>query len=378
MPKFRKSLLWSLCIAVISGIMAALFTTFIIGRTDNAKPLVLEGLQSPRGLTSLANGSVLVSEVMGGRLLSVGPSGKVEVIQQGLPATLGGPGGNYPTGVSAAVLVKDTYYYVVGEFRGSRYSALYQLSPGAKPEILAGGIDRDGFPATRLTNPYDLVPDPQGGFLVSDAGANAVLHVSLDGVVSDYATFPRREQSSADGSYSFDVVPTGLTIGPDGALYLASLTGFPYPQNSAYIYRLEDLNNDGDALDSGEVIVFAKGLTTATDLAFDEDGSLLVTEFSTDMVVLTNEGIGHAAEFPGRLVRWRNGTIEVVADGLVSPTSVAVVSGRILVSEEFAGRVREIPTSPSSNSLWWVSPVLVGVTAAAIIVLGLRLWRSRS
>ena len=46
--------------------------------------------------------------------------------------------------------------------------------------------------------------------------------------------------------------------------------------------------------------------------------------------------------FPGRLVRWRDGAITVVASGLVSPTAVALMDGRIYVSEEFAGRVRII------------------------------------
>jgi hypothetical protein len=378
MHLLRKSLLWSFIIVAVSGIVAGLLTVFVLDRTLGDRPILVEGLRSPRSLAALSDGSVLVSEVLGGRLLRLTANGDVEVIQEGLPATLGGPGGNYPTGASAAVLIDGTYYYVVGEFRGSRYSTLYRLGPGAEPEILAGGTDRDGFPATRLTNPYDLVPAPAGGFLISDAGVNAVLRVSRDGDISDYATFPRRELSIADESYTFDVVPTGLTIGPDGALYLASFTGFPYPQNAAYVYRLEDLNNDGDALDRGEVTVFAEGFSAATDLAFEADGALLVTEFSTGMAALINEhGIEQAAEIPGRLVRWEDGSIEVVADGLVSPTGIAVLKDRTLVSEEFAGRVREIPTSTPYTNLDWILPLLVGVTATAIALLGITRWRRR-
>ena len=339
---------------------------------------MLEDLKSPRGLTPLGNGSVLVSEVLGGRLLELALNGDMNVVQEGLPATLGGPGGNYPTGVSAAIFVESAYYYVVGEFRGSRYSALYQLAPGAAPELLAGGTNRDGFPATRLTNPYDLAPAPEGGFLVSDAGANAVLHVSPDGAVSDYATFPRRELSTQEGDLTFDVVPTGLAIGPDGALYLASFTGFPYPQKAADVYRLEDLNGNGDAMDSGEVTVYAQGFSTATDLAFDEDGSLLVTEFSADLAgLIKGPGIEQAEQIPGRLVRWNEGTLEVVADGLVSPTGVAVLGGRILVSEEFAGRVREVLTPAPGVNLDWTLSLLVGVIAAAIGFLGATWWRRR-
>jgi glucose/arabinose dehydrogenase len=365
-------------VAAVLGVVVGLLTVFTIDQTVNGRPTLLDGLRSPRGLAALSDGNVLISEVLGGRLLRMTANGDLEVIQEGLPATLGGPGGNYPTGASAAVLFEGTYYYVVGEFRGSKYSALYQLAPGAGPELLAGGTDRDGFPATRLTNPYDLVPWPEGGFLISDAGVNAVLHVSPKGDVSDYATFPRREVSIAGESYSFDVVPTGLTIGPDGAAYLASFTGFPYPQNAAYVYRLEDRNNDGDAMERGEVTVFAQGLSAATDLAFEEDGALLVTEFSTNMAALLDEhGIEQAEKVPGRLVRWKDGAVDVVADGLVSPTGLAIVGGRALVSEEFAGRMREIPTPTAGGSLGWVLPVLVGVTAAAMVLLGVTRWRRR-
>ena len=77
-------------------------------------------------------------------------------------------------------------------------------------------------------------------------------------------------------------------------------------------------------------------------MAFDDDGALLVTEFSLDMERLVQAGFAQAAQAPGRLVRWRLGTMEVLADNLVSPTALAVLDGRIFVSEEFAGRVVEV------------------------------------
>jgi hypothetical protein len=50
-----------------------------------------------------------------------------------------------------------------------------------------------------------------------------------------------------------------------------------------------------------------------------------------------------AAELPGRLLRLTpDGTIEVLADNLVSPTSLAIVDGRIFVTEEFSGRIVEV------------------------------------
>jgi hypothetical protein len=372
-----KSMLWVVAVVLVTGLTAGLLTLLILRQSPGVKDEVLTGLKAPRGLTLLDNGELLVSEVLGGRLLRISPEGEATVVQEGLPATLGGPGGGYPTGVSSAIKIEQTYYYVVGEFRGSRYSALYRLGPQGSPQMLAGGVGPDGFPASRLTNPYDLVPAPEGGLLVSDSGVNAVLHISEEGLISDYVTFPQKKLSTPQGRRSIDVVPTGLTLGPDGAVYLASFTGHPYPPKAANIYRLEDINGDGDAMDEGETIVFAEGFSVATDLVFEEDGSLLVTEFSTDMTRLVQEfGTEMAAAIPGRLVHWRNGTTQVVAEGLVSPTSVAVVGERIFISEEFAGTVSEIGVSNRTDSVAWLWPVVVGLVSVFIQGAGVS-WRCR-
>ncbi|MGH2542615.1 MAG: ScyD/ScyE family protein, partial [Ardenticatenaceae bacterium] len=254
-----------------------------------------------------------------------------------------------------------------------RYSTLNRLRPGGDVEILAGGVGSDGFPATQIVNPYDLAPAPDGdGFLVSDSGANAVFRVSQSGEITDFAAFERRQNprftSGSDAFRFMEVVPTGIALGPDGAVYLASLTGFPYPPGTAQVYRLEDLNGDGDALDQGEATVFAEGFTAATDLAFEADGSLLVTEYSGDMLRLIQEfGVDEAERVPGRLVRWQDGAIEVVEDGLVSPTSIAVAGEKIFVSEEFAGRVSQVGALEDGVPLLW--PGIAGILAAGVVLM---------
>ena len=69
----------------------------------------------------------------------------------------------------------------------------------------------------------------------------------------------------------FDPVPTSVVRGPDGALYVSQLTGFPFVQGAANIWRI-----DGD----GNLTVFASGLTNVTDLAFADDGSLYAVQIS--------------------------------------------------------------------------------------------------
>ena len=88
--------------------------------------------------------------------------------------------------------------------------------------------------------------------------------------------------------------------------------------------------------------MYADGFTAATDVAFESSGSMLVTEYSQNMRGLAEIGFGKSGVYGGRLVRWDEGNVTVIASGLVSPTAVAVMAGSIYVSEEFAGRVRII------------------------------------
>ncbi|MDE2765573.1 MAG: ScyD/ScyE family protein [Chloroflexota bacterium] len=305
--------------------------------------LVFEGLESPRGLTP-HDGGLLVAEVASGAITRLEPDGSRSVVLDLLPTLANGPEGA-PAGPSAVIPDGDGgLLFAVSEARAKGFREVYRWRPGEHPMGITGQELLAVSPPNPLLNPYDLAPAPGGGLFVSDAGANVIWRVSPDGELALYADFPPLDNPTGEGPSEMDAVPTGLALGPDGALYAAMLTGFPYPTGAALVHRLEDVNGDGDALDAGEMSVAARGLTAATDVAFDADGAMLVTEFSADMRALVELGYAEAAQAPGRLVRVRpDGGLDALADDLVSPTAVAVLDGRIFVSEEFAGRVREIP-----------------------------------
>ena len=347
--------------------------------TGSPAPTVLDGLAAPRGLSPTSDGELLVAEGGAGRLLRWGLSGEAEVLSDEFPRlSVSGIEGESASGISAAIESGGTYYAVVGEARAKGHQELYRLVPPGPPIGVTGQDVLGAFPPRPIANPYDLVQHASGDLLVSDSGRNSILRISPGGEITDYALFDSRDVPVVDGV--MDVVPTGVTWGPDGALYVASLTGYPYPTGEAYVYRIDDANGDGDAMDEGEVTVFAGGFTAATDLAFDADGSLLVTEFSVAMAELVTELTAErAAQLPGRLVRRHlDGTLEVVAEGLAGPTAVAVLEGRIFVSEEFAGRVAEISQdAPGGRSpLVWVSSAAGGVIGAAASVVALW-WLAR-
>lgn len=362
---------------------ATLLTHCLLGFALPVRETVVAGLSAPRGLTPLPNGDLLVAEVGEGRLLRLNPTtGKYSVIVQGLPTTLdAGPGGNTASGISAAVRVNGVYYFVVGEWIVQGYSELYRYVPGGSPQPMTGQKIVDRFPTNPLDNPYDLVPAPNGGFYVSDGGANAVWLVSRSGKITKFANFPDRKDPEypQNPQPTMQVVPTGLAKGPDGALYVTSLPGYPNPPGQAFVYRMQDKNGDGNATDPGETTVFAKGFSAATDLAFEPDGSLLVTEYSLHFRRLNHDfGLDHAAKLPGALVRWHDGKIKTVAKGLISPTAVAVDQGRIFVSEEYAGRVSEIfpARAPWHGTRGWVVSVAVGILVGALSLFILHLASS--
>ena len=57
------------------------------------------------------------------------------------------------------------------------------------------------------------------------------------------------------------------------------------PAGMDKVYRLEDLNNDGDALDIGEMIIWADGLTSPRGIAIDVQGNWYVADLADDNVL---------------------------------------------------------------------------------------------
>lgn len=182
------------------------------------------------------------------------------------------------------------------------------------------------------TNPFGLALDGNG-FLVADAGGNSLVHATMDGVVSTVAVFPSQMVDAPPflgmppgSQMPMQSVPTSVTQGPDGAWYVSELTGFPFEVGAARIWRLNDTNGDGDALDNGEMTVYADGFTAALDLAFDPDGRLYVLEMARNGLMAIEEDPTNLAAAAGALIRINDdGSRTEVATGvLVMPIGLAI------------------------------------------------------
>jgi hypothetical protein len=185
-----------------------------------------------------------------------------------------------------------------------------------------GGID---------SNPFSLVMDGSGGWVFSDAGANALLHADSAGTITTLAVFEARMVDAPpflgepEGTQiPMQAVPTGVTMGPDGAFYVGELTGFPFVPGAARVWRVTA---------DGEASVYAEGFTNVIDVAFDADGNLLVLEMVAGGLLNGNEE--DPASLASRLVSVApDGTQTTLIDsGLTFATGLAVGSdGAIYVS----------------------------------------------
>jgi hypothetical protein len=172
------------------------------------------------------------------------------------------------------------------------------------------------------SNPVGLVRQGEG-YLVADAGGNAVVRASHKGTFTTIAVLPPGSALAPPflglppgTQIPTDAVPTSVVRGPDGAYYISQLTGFPFEKGDANIWRV---------VPGHAPTVYASGLTNLTDLAFAPDGSLYAVEIATD---------GLLGEPIGSLVKVTPGASEheTVAGGLFAPYGVAFGSGAAYVT----------------------------------------------
>jgi hypothetical protein len=223
---------------------------------------------------------------------------------------------------------------------GAKAGDLISTPPGnARPVVIADlasfeaahNPDRGAGPGPQFgdmpidSDPYAFTPY-RGGFAVADAAANDLLWISPAGTVSVLAVFPtqrvkltlatRRAIGAPPTMASILVqsVPTSVTVGPDGALYVGELTGVPFQPGTARIWRI-----------AGKVTLYASGFTNISDLAFDGK-DLLVLE-------MASRGLLDRSS-PGALIRLRPGgrRTVLVSAGLVAPTGLAVGNGAAYIS----------------------------------------------
>jgi hypothetical protein len=323
--------------------------------------VVASGLNNPRGLDLSGAGDLYVAEAgkggdgpcirtSAGEDWCLGLTGAITVIEGGdgdqsrlvprLPSIADPAGGG-----AAAVGPSDV------DFRASKALVTIGLlaDPAERPKLGPAGrrmgrvftlengdlqalADIAAFEAAENPDagqpdaPVDTNPNSvyryRGGGVVADAGGNSLLWVDAHGDVSTLAVFRYRFVKAPEflglppgTKIPMHPVPTSVTQGPDGALYVGELTGFPFPVGRARVYRVEP----------GEPpTVYARGFTHISDVEFDDEGNLYVLQLGT------NSLLGDLG--PGKLIRVSKsgGRTEIAPGELTFPMGLEVVD-----SDEF-------------------------------------------
>jgi hypothetical protein len=162
--------------------------------------------------------------------------------------------------------------------------------------------------------------DPAGflskhhGYVLADAGGNDLLGIRHHDIQT-LAVFPDTTVAIppqfGGGTGPMQAVPTAVAIGPDHALYVSQLTGFPFPVGAANIWRV---------VPGQTPTKYATGLTNVTDLAWHHDQLYAVQ--------IADGGLLAATGLPtGSLLRVHagdNSTPDAVVSNLPAPYGVAI------------------------------------------------------
>jgi len=343
------------------------------------------GLESPRGVAIAPNGNLVLSEAGRGGTGSCLTSGSGNSVCYGTSGALGlfkFSTNSYSRAIiGLPSLAKQTSLYddatglnkltfngsgqLMGVFGNEGGTSSF---PGPEGQLfgqtvsfnLAGSAGSTVTPLANITgfevsnnphitaidsNPWDLVVHGSDTY-VTDAAGNSLVKADSANQVSLVHVFPNKNVDIPTNAPPFlgypgvlpaQTVPTGLTIGSDGALYIAQLSGVPFAPGSADVFRYDFLN---------PVTTFASGFSNLVDIAAGPDNSLYLLQYRGDFWASTSGSI---------LKLGLNGSVETLFSGLTNPTALAVApDGTIYVTNNgngINGELLQLKSQPVSAPL---------------------------
>jgi hypothetical protein len=249
--------------------------------------------------------------------------GRAERIQTGL-LSIGVPAEGDIVGIDSLAFNGDKMYGVMSGTCGIDPATLPADISAQIGKVLRlrGGTD---FRAVADPGAFECAQNPDGQEADTDPYGIAIRDNKIfvaDAAGNDVVKFSKhRDPKAYVLSTTEQPVPTSLAWGPGGDLYIGTLN-FEAGPGGASVYRLDHR--------TGELSVYASGLTAVTALAFGEHGRLYVSEWTT--------GFGPTGPAPGDVVSipWGGGLEgrKIIGGGgvLNFPTGVAVVHGDVYVS----------------------------------------------
>jgi hypothetical protein len=307
----RRTYLSYVFAAVLAGGSAvAVAPAAVAAAVEPQRHVLVSGLEGALGSTLGPDGALYVVEGVTGRVTRIDRrTGQLSTVTDALPKRVAQIGG-----AMDVAFLGDTAYVLVSlvspDVGGTAADGVYRVDGPHHVTLVAdiGAFSLAHPPTTSFFIPTGVQFAMQpygGGFLVTDGHHNRVLHVTLDGGITQVATYE-------------DVVPTGLAVRGE-QVYVAQAGPVPHLPENGRVLRL---------FGSGRTV--AAGAPLLVDVEAGRHGKL----FALSQGTFTP---GHPEGSPadpgtGALERvLPDGTMTPVATGLDQPTSLELAGDKAYV-----------------------------------------------
>ncbi|MEP6697129.1 MAG: ScyD/ScyE family protein [Pseudonocardiales bacterium] len=342
-------------VALVAVVLLALGAAPASAATLSA-PLAT-GLAGPLQFAVASNGSIYVGENFAGRLTKIdkrGGTSTVTTVAQGAEvAGVDARGAGTLVYTTTTGVSEDTTATASGLARAlpngrtSQLADLFAYEQTYNPDsinhygfsnldpacaaTLPPGIPTDPYAGLLDTHPYAVAIVP-GGWVVADAAGNDLLKVTANGRISTLAVLPAQPAvaitadnfgafglpaCAVGATYTAEPVPTDVEVGPDGQLYVSTLSGEPAPGS---VYRVDP--------HSGATSLIATGFAGATNLAVAPDGTIYVAElFGGQISKVVGTGSVPVIQLPNPAgLEWANGKLYVSYDVFGPDGKIATIA----------------------------------------------------
>jgi gluconolactonase len=254
--------------------------------------VVTDGLIFPEGPIALADGSVLVVEIKGARLVRVQPDGTKRIVAElgGGPngAAIGPDGACYVANNGGFHWLSEDIFGVQGYMRPHGRAADYTGGSIQRVDLATGEVTTlytqcDGV---AINGPNDIVFDAHGDMWFTDHGKTygrqmdlgVVYHAAADGSSIRQAIFPM-------------ITPNGCGLSPDGQTFYASETETGRLWRWPITGRGEVSKRPWPSPNGGELLGQASGYQRFDSFALEENGNICVGTLVTGgITVFSPEG----------------------------------------------------------------------------------------
>jgi len=319
-------------VLMLTAVLISMITPWVATAAPPVKAptasLLVSGLQGATGSTVGPGGDLYVTEALTGTISRVDPkTGEIETFATGLPLRVARIGG----AMDVAFIGQTAYVLVtlVGpDVGGSNIVGIYRMDGPNSFTVIAdiGAFAIQNPPTTPFGVPTGVqyaLEVYRAGFLVTDGHHNRVLHVTLDGEVTEFATFD-------------NIVPTGLAVSGN-TVYMAQAGPVPHlPENG----KVVAIDPNAVAIDpTSPARVVASGARLLVDVEFGRGRQL----YALAQGFFSGPRDGFPADpNTGSLVQVNaNGTFTVVLEPLNQPTSLDFIGNTAYVVN-LAGEIWKI------------------------------------